>query len=360
MLITTIIVFILILGLLIFTHEVGHFWVARLVGIKVEEFAFGFPPRLWSRVKNGTRYAINLLPLGGYVKLLGEERESKNPASYSQKKPGQRLLVAVAGVFMNLVLTWILLAMGFLVGMTPLVSDIENMGGTQEKIMVISVLEAGGAAERQGVKPLSQIVRAKFLGQTLIFQSVGEVTDFTRSHKGQAIELELKNLSTGEVYIKNIELDDDDTPLGAGITATGKVKMGFLDAVKWASIELYKVLVALVVFIGSFFKMLFTEGKVAGEGVGPVGLFVITSQAVKLGFAFVLQLTALISINLAIINILPFPALDGGRALFILLEAGLGRKIVKEQVENIIHSIGFILLLALIVLITYRDIVRFF
>jgi len=349
----TIVVFIVILGLLIFVHEFGHFIIAKIAKVKVEEFAFGFPPRILSIRRGDTRYSINLIPLGGYVKLLGEEENIKTPGSFFEKSVATRIGIIIAGVVMNFVLAIVLMTIGFSIGMTPLVSDPSTLGGEKvSKVMVVYV-QPGSPAEQSG---LSQ-------GTILNgFNSTADLQNFTRSHLNQGVtfSIEKPNAKNAE-EIKLTLSDNKDAPLGVGIVSITKVKQPFFQAF-WTSVkETGKVIAAICVFLWDILKSLFTTGKAgpAAEGVvGPIGIFNFTSQAIKIGWIYVLQLLILITINLGFINILPFPALDGGKVLFLFLEGIFRRKVIRQEIENIIHMIGFALLILLIIAITYRDIVH--
>ena len=343
----SILAFIFILGLLIFVHEWGHYIGARLANIKVEEFAFGFPPRIFSWKRGETVYAINALPLGGYVRLLGEDGGSSDERSFGKQKARTRLAVIVAGVVMNLVLAVVALSIGFMVGMVPVVSDSADLGGVQQaQVMITGVSENSAAA---GAELMS--------GDILTgFSSPEAVRTFTTERAGQSVDLTIER--DGEVLIKSVTLGTDaSAPLGVGLTQLTKVRLAPIPAIGAAVVETGKTVVATFDFLGDFFKKLFTTGEVA-EGVsGPVGIFSVTSQAVTLGASYVLQLLAILSINLALLNILPFPALDGGRALFVALEGVVRRRVVRQEIEATIHAVGFVLLLVLVAIITYRDII---
>lgn len=349
--ILTIIVFIAILGLLIFVHEFGHFIVAKILGVKVEEFAFGFPPRLVSIIKKGTRYSINAIPLGGYVKLLGEEEQIKEKGSFQSKPVISRIAIVIAGVIMNFILAIVLMTIGFTVGMTPLVSDPASLSGQKEsKVMIVYV------------QPDSPAAKAGFDNGTILvgFNSTDDLQKFTRDNLGK--EVSLKTEKQGQTQEVKLTLSSDDkAPLGVGIVSITKVKQNIFVAF-WTSIkEVGFVIGALFVFLYDIFKNLFTTGS-AGPGaegvVGPVGLFNFTGEAIKVGWIYVLQLVVLLSINLGLINILPFPALDGGKLLFLSLEGIFRKKVVRQEIENIIHLVGFGLLILLIIAITYRDIIH--
>lgn len=347
----TIIVFIFILGLLIFVHELGHFLIAKWAKIRVEEFAFGFPPRIASIKRGETRYAINLIPLGGYVKLFGEDQDSKNPKAFSSKPVWVRIGVVAFGVVMNFVLAIVLMTIGFTIGMTPLVSDPANLSGQKiSKVMVIEV-EDGSAAQKAGISQ-GDIIDG--------FVSASDLQTFTHSNLGKTESFKVEKADAVKDLTVTLS-SDKDAPLGVSVVSITKVKQNVFVAF-WTSIkETGKVIAAIFVFLWSIISSIFTTGK-AGEAAagatGPVGLFNFTSQAIKIGWIYVLQLVAILSINLGIINILPFPALDGGKILFLSLEGIFRKKVIRQEVENIIHLVGFALLILLMLAITYRDVIN--
>ena len=349
--ILTIIVFIVILGLLIFVHEAGHFLIAKLTKVKVEEFAFGFPPRIFSKVKGETRYSINAIPLGGYVKLFGEEEQMKEKGSFMSKPVSIRIAIVVAGVVMNFILAIILMTIGFSIGMTPLVSDPATMAGQKDSKVMVSFVEPDSSAAKAGITS----------GNILDgFASPSDLQNFTHKYAGQPVSVSVE--SSGQVKDLKITLSNDqEAPLGVGVISITKVKQPVWQALWTSIIEIGKVIATLFVFLWDILKNIFTTGKAGpqAEGVmGPVGLFNFTGEAIKIGWIYVLQLVALLSINLGIINILPFPALDGGKLLFLGLEGIFRRRVIRQEIENIIHMIGFAFLILLIIFITYRDILH--
>lgn len=346
--ITTILVFILVIAILVLAHEFGHFITARFFDVEVQEFAFGFPPRLAKIKKGETKYVFNLLPIGGYVKMLGEDKEVKNPRSFSEKKSLERLAIVVAGVLANFILAIIVLSLGFSIGMTPLASSAQSLGGKISKEILITEVLPDSPAEKNGLA--SGMLIAGFEGADSFRQ-------FTRENLGQ--EINLKLVSDHQKIDKKITLSSsEDAPLGVGIAEVEKVKLPILKAIAAGFTETFKTIGMIVSFVGKFFVQLFSTGKVA-EGVsGPIGIFNITGQAARLGFSYVLGLLALLSINLGVINIIPFPALDGGRGLFILLESIIKRKVLRTEIENALHLIGFVLLIIFIILVTYHDIIK--
>lgn len=350
--ILTIVVFILILGLLVLIHELGHFLMAKLFGVKVEEFAFGFPPKIWSVKRGGTTYAINLIPLGGYVKLLGEEDEINKEGSFAQKSVWSRVAIVVAGVVMNFILAIVLMTIGFTIGMTPLVSDPATMTGQKESSVMVVYIQPDSPAAKAGIQANDVLTG---------FSSTTDLQQFTKSHVGQNITLAIHRDQLNENL--DIKLSENvDAPLGVGIVPITKVKQNIGRAFITSVTETGRAVGAVFGFLAQIIKSVFTTGKVgaAGEGVvGPVGLFNFTSAAIKIGWIYVLQLVILLSINLGIVNILPFPALDGGKVLFLALEGIFRKKVVRAEIENIIHMIGFALLILLFIAITYKDIRSF-
>lgn len=362
----TIITFIIILGLLVFVHEFGHFIVAKKLGVKVEEFAFGFPPRLWSIKKGDTTYAINAIPLGGYVKMLGEEGDetmtskgnvttgaTSNPKSFSQKPVWARIAIVVAGVIMNFILAIVLMTIGFSLGMTPLVSDPANMAGSKESKVMITFVQPGSPAAWAGLEA-NNILNG--------FVSTSDLQKFTKDNLGKEVNFSVqKNSKTENITVKLSE--NTESPLGVGIVSMTKVKQPVWQAFLTSVTETGLAIGALFSFLADIIKSVFTTGNagVAAEGVvGPVGLFNFTAQAIKVGWIYVLQLVILLSINLGIINILPFPALDGGKVLFLALEGLFKKKVVRQEIENIIHLVGFALLILLFIAITFKDVKNIF
>lgn len=356
----TIIAFIIVLGILVIVHEAGHFVAAKLIGVKVEEFAVGFPPRLFTKKRGETKYSINLLPLGGYVKMLGELEHSKDPRAFENQKPLKRFTISVAGVLMNVVLAWFILTIGFAIGMAPLVSAPDALPGEKisTEIIVAGVLE-DSVAKKADLKQGDIFIKAEVEGKSTTFESLKQYDQYNADNKGKTVTYQIKR--DKDELTKEIELSSDsDAQLGIVIVENAVIRVPWYKAPYVALHETYEIIKLTVVFLGDFFANLFSTGKVAEEVGGPVAIYAYTGLAVKAGLMVLLQFVAILSINLALLNILPFPALDGGRILFILIEGIAGKKIIKERVENIIHNIGFIVLIAAILAITYRDIAKFF
>lgn len=371
--ILTIIVFIIILGLLVFVHEFGHFITAKKLGAKVEEFGFGFPPRIcgW-RKTNGKRkffwgsgevesedtvYSLNWIPLGGFVKIKGEGGEfAQDKDSFAHKKPWKRAVILTAGVFMNFVLAAILLMIVFGIGAPQAVeADMEPGKVKETNIQIISVLE-GLPAKKESVKIGDFVVSVdgkKFEEienlQNYVDGKIGQKTIFVFRRGDKEITKEIKPVKLEET---------EKGGIGVGLVKTGIVSYPWYYSI-WMGLKAAVFMTGqILVAFGVLIKNLIIQREVPVDLAGPVGIAVITGQVTRMGFVYILQFTALLSINLAIINFLPFPALDGGRVLFLGIEKLRGKP-VDQKVENIIHTIGFALLILLIIVVTFRDVARF-
>jgi len=352
----TIIAFIIVLGILILAHEFGHFITAKLAGVKVLEFSIGFPPRIFSWKRGETKYVIGALPFGGYVQMLGEDESSKDPHAYNNATPGRRMIIGIAGVLMNVLLAWAILSIGFTIGMTPIATPSSQIDGTEIKPQIFVVeVASDSAAEKAGIKVGDQLVGT---GQTA-FVDLQSVTNFTKSNTGKTIDLKIK--SENNTVVKQIDLPvGKDAPLGVGLIDQGVVKVVWYKAPGVALREAYEIVKYTFSFLGSFFRQLFTTASISDSVGGPVAIYNLSGAAARAGVVVFLQFIAMLSLNLALVNILPFPALDGGRVLFIILEKIYGKRIVREEIEGLIHTIGFALLILLMLAITYKDIVKLF
>lgn len=355
----TIIAFVFVIGILITVHELGHFLAAKASGIKVEEFAIGFPPRIYSWKKGETNYSIGLFPVGGYVKMLGEDSVSKDPRSFNNQAPGKRFFVSVAGVIMNFLLAWLLLVIGFSIGMTPIATSSDEVPGVIVKSQIfIAEIQKDSPAEKAELKLGDQLVTGTALdGQIAEFKTLDDVGAFTGANLGKEVKLDLKR--DNQALEKKVTIStDQEAPLGVGIQDQAIVRVPVYKAPYIALREVYSITKVMFSFLGSFFGQLFHKGTISDQVGGPVAIFNLSGVAARAGWVSLLQFITLLSLNLGLINILPFPALDGSRALFILLEKIFGKRIIKENIENLVHSVGFVLLIALIIAITYKDIVR--
>lgn len=364
----SIIIFIIILSILVMLHELGHFIAAKRAGIGVEEFGFGLPPRAWGRKVGETIYSINWLPFGGFVRLVGEDptdkrKDAKN--SFYTKSLWQRTQVVVAGVFMNFVLAFVIFyvvvfALGFKVSL-PQIVEHQFKFVNQSKQVLVADIAPNSAADAAGIAMGDSIIAVN--SQNI--STIEDLQKIIRVNENKQVSLVLENPvnnKTRTVFVTPKYSDEVKAPvIGVSLgelavlnydTPVQKIFSGFIHSYN------------TVVYSGKIFGQLIgysvTERDITPvqEGVsGPVGIAQITGQAVALGPLSVLQLMGLLSLNLAVINVLPIPALDGGRFFFIIVEAITRRKI-HPTFEKWTHTIGFAVLLALIVLVTFNDIAK--
>ncbi|HOB87332.1 MAG TPA: RIP metalloprotease RseP [Bacillota bacterium] len=324
---------IFVFGLLIMAHEVGHFIAARWCGIKVLELAIGFGPRLVGWERKGTRYSLRLIPLGGFCRMLGEDpEEAGDPDAFPRKSIAQRALVLLSGSLMNLVLALLVFFVVFFF-LTGVPSDSSRIG---------SVIP-GSAAEEAGLQAGDEIVRID--GEPT--GSWSDVVAHIAPRPDQEVELVIRR--QGKIITLRA--------VPALNPQTGKAALGI-----YPQVDKYRFIPSLTLsldrfatVIGSIF-MVFT-GKLPLDVTGPVGIVMIVGEVARTGFVDLLWLTAFIGISLGIINLLPIPALDGGRLLFLLIEALRGRPLDPEK-EGFIHFLGFALLILIMLLVTYNDLLR--
>jgi regulator of sigma E protease len=355
----SIIIFLLTLSFLVLAHEFGHYWLARKSGTTVEEFGIGFPPRLWSVKKGETVFSINAIPLGGFVRLDGESEDSENPNAFYKQPKLWRAAILSGGVIMNILVAYFIFAIGFMVGMPvatgpddPRIQELKNVN-----VEIYSVLP-DSPANQAGILPGDRILNVA--GQKI--DSIDGMTYIIRqTPDNEKVELQI---SRGE-EIKNLSIEpkklgdfSEHKALGVSLSMVGVLKLSPISALSQAGLATYDTSASILSALGKILFNLFT-GKASEVDVsGPVGVAVMTSQASQLGFGYFVQFVAMLSINLAVINILPFPALDGGRLFFLGIEAII-RRPIKRSWEIAIHNIGFLVLLLAIVVVTYQDVLRF-
>jgi len=349
----SIIVFVGIFGLIIFLHELGHFLVAKREGMRVKEFAFGFPPRLVSMKRGETRFSVNLIPLGGYVSILGEDEASTEPDSFGQQSPWARLRVILAGVTMNIILAWLLLTVWLWVA--PLAPRVDAVA--------VAAVTPGSAAADAGIEVNDFILSADAQNDsagTVEFVSDQALANFTQARRGDRVTFTIRRNGNERQVFTSLSADPEQSPLGVSIVDVG----ASVPNVPWwkapwdAILEMGSITFITLKFVGALILKLFGAGSqsVSVASVsGPVGIFVFLKQTITLGAPFVLRYAALISLAVAIFNLLPFPALDGGRAIFLLYEGITGKRAIPAKTEGWIHTAGFALLILLIIVVTYFD-----
>jgi len=353
----TIITFVIILGLIILIHELGHFIAAKLAGVKVEEFAIGFPPRILTFKRGETHYSINLIPFGGYVRLLGEDGKSDDRRSFSQQSALKRFFILISGVLGNFILAWVAISISFYLGASPIVTDPVKYGAVSydQKVFVAEVVDNSPAKEA-GLEFGDIIV----LGNGINFQNIDDFQKFTKENAGQNINLLIKrgkNEITRDIKLRK---ENSDGALGVVVVEDAKMKYGWWKIPFISFVETGKTIGIIVKLFALLLRDIFVTGRVSPDIAGPVGIYNLTGQAVGLGFLFLLKFIALLNINIGILNILPFPALDGGRLIFLAIEVLRKGKKLSAKIENAVHSAGFLILIVILILLTYRDIIKLF
>lgn len=354
---TTLVIFILMLGVIVLVHEFGHFYMARKNGVKVEEFGIGFPPKLFSVKRKDTVYAINLIPLGGYVKIKGEDGGNKDDKdSFSSKKIWQRIVIVSAGVVMNVILAMVLFSIGFMVG-SPQVIDGQGSSARirDTKIQIVQVLE-NSPADIAGMKTSDIILSIdgnKFEDEESLRNYISDNSEkeqiFLIKREGLEIEKKVKPEYIEEVGKK---------AAGIAFSKTGIVSYPWYIAIYEGIKYTFLLIGAIVVGFYELIRNLITHQAAGMQVAGPVGIASLTGKVARMGIVYFINFVALISVNLAVINFIPFPALDGGRVLFLIIEK-IRKKPVSAKVENTIHTIGFALLMVLIIWVTIIDVSKF-
>ena len=342
--ILTLIYMLLMLSVIVFIHEFGHFIFAKKAGIYVYEFSLGMGPRIFkfNRKNDETDYSIRLFPIGGFVQMAGEEvvADEKIPESMrmQSKKWIDRFLTVIAGIMFNFLLAIIVF---FIVGL---------VSGSSQNKPYISYVEDGINSSLINVGDRILAVN----GKKVIFTDVLALDVQINSGKPLKLKLEASDGSIRDVTLNTIEVDDNgEKSYKYGISLSDTVSQGFFPAIKYAFVKFASLLCQMVLIVFSLFT-----GKLGLSSLsGPVGIFSVVGQSADAGFMQMIYLTGFISLNVGFMNLLPIPALDGGRILFLLIEKIKGSK-VDAKVENIIHSFGFVLLMILMVVITFNDVIR--
>lgn len=339
-----IVTFLAVIVVLILAHELGHFIAAKLSGVKVEELGIGFPPRLLSFKRGETVYSLNAVPLGGFTKLLGEE-DPKLPGSLASKSIATRFLVLSAGSLMNILLPIFLFSISFMIPHDMLLEKVQ-----------IQEVSPGSPAQSAGIEPGDTILEIN----DRPINNRGDVGFLIHLNLGSEVNILLQkaDLSQKEVNLK----PRWNPPEGQG--AIGVIITGTDSTVVRESYPIWKAVPSsirhcweiLVLFRNEVVSW-FIRGTVP-QLAGPIGIAQLTGEVAKAGLSPLLEFAAFISINLALINLFPFPGLDGGRLVFVALEWVRRGKRISPKKEGLVHLIGFIILILLIVVISYYDIIR--
>ena len=340
----TIVAFLAVIAVLIIAHELGHFFTAKAAGVRVEEFGLGYPPRLLGLKRGPTTYSLNAIPLGGFVKMAGEE-DSKVPDSLASKSIGTRLLVLSAGSIMNALLPIILFSIAFMIPHDIVVGQV-----------LVEEVAPGSPAEMAGIEAGDTIIS---INDKEINNNV-ELSRYIQLNLGQeiAILVEHSDLSQEEVWlVPRWQPPEDEGAIGVAVRTIEPTTVSQSEPF-WRAIPLgvNECIETFILFKNAILSIFL--GTVDLEIGGPVAIAQITGEVAQAGISPLLEFAAFLSINLAIINLLPLPALDGGRIVFVLLEWVRRGKRISPKKEGLVHLIGFAMLMGLILAITYQDIVR--
>jgi regulator of sigma E protease len=361
----TIIIFILVLIALIVVHEFGHFVAAKASGMRVDEFGIGYPPKAWGKKIGETEYTLNWLPFGGFVKIFGEDPEpgaEAAPRSFTSKPRILQALVLVAGIAMNLFFAYLLITATLAMGTTRALTDEQALSAPDAVLAIASVVD-GSPADEAGLKAGDYILETvseagSYAGPqpTAFMALVGE------NEAGTPVTLTVKSgEETKDITVTPktgiIPSEPERAALGIGLSAVGTLATSWYEAPVEGAILTWELTKQTAIALVHFFGSIFTLSADLSQVAGPVGIAGAVGTASDNGLAPLMTITALISINLALINLLPIPALDGGRLLFVIIEA-ITRRPIKPSFANAVNSIGFVLLVALMLVITASDIFK--
>lgn len=366
------IIFVIILGVLILVHELGHFLVAKAFKIRVDEFGIGYPPRALKLFNwRGTDFTLNWIPFGGFVKIFGENGEVGEVGeggSFVEAPRYAQALVLVAGVAFNVIFAWLLISGGYMLGLPTSTSAVSDAQYVKNPQLVITMIAPDSPALASGLKVGDvitnisvQAAKPAALAFALTELNPETVSSFIAAHGNEKLEVsyargdEQKTVAVtpGEGIIA------DRKAIGISMDMIGKLSLpvhqAFLEGAKTTLSLVRLVTIGLVTFIFDTVR----GNSDFSQVTGPVGIVGLVGDASKLGVIYVLSFTAFISINLAVINLIPFPALDGGRLLFVAIEA-IKRSPISPKVSNMLNTVGFLLLIGLMILVTIHDVIKLF
>lgn len=363
-----IILLIVVLVLLILVHELGHFIVAKIAGMRVDEFGIGYPPRALTLWKKGeTEYTLNWLPFGGFVKIYGEDGvDSAEPRkagrAFTDKNRFVQALVLIAGIAMNLIFAWLLISGSLLVG-TPRALDASEVSRAHDAVITVSDVLPGSPAETAGLKVGDELVQTITASGALtnpdpdaftaLIANDTELAPITFDIKRNGEEMMLSAVPV----VGAVPGSPERPALGVGIAVVGTVPVVWYEAPILGAQYTWEIVKMTASGLAHFFMGVITFNADLSQVAGPVGIAGAVGTASAAGFASLISLTAIISINLALINLIPIPALDGGRLLFVIIES-ITRRRIHPKVSGIVNGVGFALLILLMVVVTAHDIWR--
>lgn len=362
----SVIIFILILAVLIVVHEYGHFIVAKLWGIQVDEFGLGYPPRAKTLFKRkGTLFTLNWLPFGGFVKILGENPEDLKAEdkgkgkSLVEKSKFAQATVMFAGPLFNFIFAWIIVLATLFIGLPTAVDQEDQKYVENQKVVIVEVVK-DSPADFSDIKVGDTVRGISFDSRTFLPILSVDIKEELAVKNPEKVLLEISR--NNETIIKDIQIKEylspEETPvIGIGFQEIGTYNPPFgkaiLESFKVTGVMIYQIAYGLVDLVIDAFR---GQADVSNL-TGPVGIVSLVGDASTLGFSYLLTFVALISINLGVINLIPFPALDGGRILFLIIEKIKG-SVISPKIANTVNVIGFSILIFLMIFITFKDVLR--
>jgi regulator of sigma E protease len=359
MILTIIIAFFSLIAL-VTLHEFGHFITAKRFGVKVDEFGIGYPPRIVGKKIGDTIYSLNFLPFGAFVKMPGEIGQLEDSASFSRKPVWQRMLIVIAGVVSFWVVAAALFSIVMAIGSPTAVSDSET-GISNPKVQITAVAE-NSPAQTAGLKIGDNIIEIKAPGSDFVkIDKVQVLQDFTASHKGQELTLQIEQ---GKNIFQVSLLARENPPSGQGAMGLGLTRVAIKSYPVWQApwrgiVATFNITVGVIAGYYDAIANLISHKPTGVQLTGPVGIVSLFAQVSKLGLNYFLQFTGMIAVYVAIFNILPIPSVDGGKFLFLTIEA-IRRKPVSQKIEQILTTVFFGILILLMVFVTIKDVIRLF
>ncbi len=364
---TTLFLFLAVLVTLVMIHEFGHYAAAKICGMRVEEFAFGFPPRLFSKKIGETEYSINMLPIGGYVKITGEsfdekerEKNKNDIKAFQNKNRLAQVFVLSAGIIMNLILAFAIFAFTNTGEEYIKADDINYSSYIKNPKIIVSSVSPNSPSKTAGITSGDEVLEFRAGGDIADLKSVASVIDLVKRNNESDIKIVFKK-ENGEVVTSTVRAVFGVTPdrksIGMGVIYAEKVKLSFLDSVKKGFFDTKYYTVETVKSYYDLFAKLFTGNNVLSSLSGPVGIAKAVGNASQNNLDHFLSFVALLSINLAVFNALPLPALDGGRILFVLYES-ISRRKINMNFQYYTNLLGFIFLIGLMLTVTFFDIFK--
>lgn len=365
MIFTFIIVFISLIGLLVL-HEFGHFILAKFFNVKVEEFGLGYPPRLIGKKFGETLYSLNLLPFGAFIKIPGEIERVEDKRSFSSQPVSKRALIAFGGVLSFWVMAAIIFSIVFNLGARVAIEDTANSNLVDPKVQITDT-SPNSPAQIAELKPGDVIKNFQIPNFKFKIQQVKEVQELTEKYKGQEITLTIERRPTSGGYpeifevslIPRVSPPKGEGPIGVTLVRTAIKKYPFWQAIFQGILATGNLTLTIIQGYYQVISNIFKGLPSGGQLMGPVGIFQLLSQASQLGISYFLQFLGMIAIYIALFNVLPIPALDGGKLLFLGIEA-VRKKPVNPKIEQNVTATFFLLLIVLAIWIAIQDISRLF